>query len=86
VKTLASFHFQEETFCRHDHLGIVSIHCYNCKYRWIYKIETWEEEEINCRVMTYDEFVFRRWINSQHIGRVEDEKKYREEQDTRKEE
>jgi hypothetical protein len=47
VNILESFHFREEIFWRHDPLDVVKENCINHRYRWEYKIDIWEEEEIH---------------------------------------
>jgi hypothetical protein len=58
-------------------LKIVNAHCHNCKYRWNYKSESWEEEEIHRREKTYDDVIFKRGGISQHIVIIQYEKKAR---------
>jgi hypothetical protein len=74
VDILTSFHFREEIFWRHDPLNIVKEHCISHRYRWEYKTDVWEEEEITLsHVRTYHDVIFKRRGNP--LGRVSDEQR-----------
>jgi hypothetical protein len=58
-KNLATFHYGEDIFRRHDPLDFVIQHYRAFKYRWSYQSEVWHKDELYIRVVSLDEVNFR---------------------------
>jgi hypothetical protein len=60
VDILLSYHFWEKRFKRYDPKRVINEHFNNIDLSWEYTSKIWEEEDVHCEAITYNEILFKR--------------------------